>query len=213
MEQLQLFFTNSWVISFLTGLVVYSITKIWENFRTKKNYIRAVELANKEVFNTLKLCVPEDTLPNIYSLRALHLATSKRYGVKQKDLDSLSLIIFDLIKEIMDSSFLSYNDKIQYCRKLESLESSINEIKTETENDIDSNPFEKQIYNIIKNKQSTLLTNSSALILGLASVIISFGIEKASFSKITDSINSFEIILLIISFGSLLVALISFKKN
>lgn len=120
------FISNSWVISLAAGLIVYAITKSWEKFKDKKQYNQFVSLANKEVFNTLRQCIPEERLPNVYTLEAVHLSTSKQYGIKQEDMDTLIFIIFDLIKEVMDSNFLSYEDKIKYSDNLKILAESIN---------------------------------------------------------------------------------------
>lgn len=119
------FFSNSWVISFITGLLVYFLTKLWERLRERKQYKLAIFSANKEVFDTLKFAIPETVLPSVYVLRALHVSTAKQKNVKQEDMDSLNSIIFDLIKEIMESNFLSYENKIKYCMKLEELEQSL----------------------------------------------------------------------------------------
>ncbi|MES1040624.1 hypothetical protein [Peribacillus simplex] len=125
MDWLIAFIKNSWTVSIITGLVVYWMTKWWEKVRSKKQYFEAVTLASKEVFNTIKFCIPEETLPNIHILKALHSSTAKKYNVKSEDMDTLNIILYDLIKEIMDSNFLSYDNKIIYCNKLEILEGEL----------------------------------------------------------------------------------------
>jgi hypothetical protein len=119
------FFSNNWVVSILTGITVYIVTKIWESIREKRHYVNTLKLANQEVFNTIKITIPEDHLPSIHILRSLHSATAKRYGVKQDDMDNLISILDDLSKEILDSSFLSYDDKLKYCDKIIGVQSDL----------------------------------------------------------------------------------------
>jgi hypothetical protein len=119
------FLSNNWVVSIITGLLVYGITKAWEVFRSRRQYRLSVSLANKEVFDTIKFSIPENPLPSVYVLKALHASTAKQRNVKSGDMDSLSSIIFDLIKEIMDSNFLAYENKLKYCVNLEELERTL----------------------------------------------------------------------------------------
>jgi hypothetical protein len=119
------FLSNNWVISIITGLLVYGITKAWEVFRSRRQYRLSVNLANKEVFDTLKFSIPENPLPSVYVLKALHASTAKQRNVKSGDMDTLSSILFDLIKEIMDSNFLAYENKLKYCVNLEELERTL----------------------------------------------------------------------------------------
>lgn len=208
MELLRDFFTNSWVVSILTGLVVYLITKLWETIRAKKNYIQAVQSANKEVFNTLKLCVPEETLPDVYNLLALHFATAKRYSVKQVDMDTLDLIIFDLIKEIMDSSFLSYRDKLQYCSKLKKLELSFSDAVSEYQSKQLPDDSDR------KTKYFGEILISPALALGFTSTLIALGVEmKISINKLINNINVIESLVLILAFATLTIAVLSITKR
>lgn len=167
------FFTNSWVISIVTGLLVYGVTKGWEYFRARKQYRLSVSLANKEVFDTIKYTIPEETLPSVYVLKALHASTAKRQNVKQKDMDSLNSILFDLIKEIMDSNFLAYENKLRYCENLEKLEKSLIENSDDEENTKDGEE------NIRKKLRHSYIS-ASATLLAITSSFIAFTISTFS---------------------------------
>ncbi|MFC8689624.1 hypothetical protein, partial [Brevibacillus porteri] len=69
-------------------------------------------------FKTIKYSIPEEKLPSISILKSIHIATAKRYNVKLEDVDSLQAIFDDLIKEIMESNFLSHDNKLLYCQRL-----------------------------------------------------------------------------------------------
>jgi cellulose synthase/poly-beta-1,6-N-acetylglucosamine synthase-like glycosyltransferase len=115
---LEIMLANSWVVGITTGLVVYLITDSIKRITEKKEYLKRLTLVNNELLNTLKALIPEKNLPENYILISLHNATAIKYEVKRKDIDSLEIILDKLIKEIMDSSFLKYKDKIEYCTEI-----------------------------------------------------------------------------------------------
>ncbi|MFF0825990.1 hypothetical protein ACFYU8_05800 [Brevibacillus sp. NPDC003359] len=117
-EWLLIFFNNSWVTSIITGLLVFYLTDIYKRLKEKKSYFQKVGQVNKEIFKTIKYSIPEEKLPSISILKSIHIATAKRYNVKLEDVDSLQAIFDDLIKEIMDSNFLSHDNKLLYCQRL-----------------------------------------------------------------------------------------------
>lgn len=213
----QVFFGNSWVVSIITGIVVYIITKIWENFRAKKQYIQSVNLANREVFNTLKLCVPEENLPERYVLESLHYSTAKKYHVKQSDMDSLSMIIFDLIKEIMDSNFLSYDAKTNYCSKLKLLDISIT-TPDESESNKDKGDIEGlklELASIKFDLRTPFKELGITLIIPLISSIVAFFVSDQGSILFTliDARSAIEIIIAIILITTSTVLLYEkFKK-
>lgn len=117
-EWLLIFFNNSWVTSIITGLLVFYVTDVYKRLKEKKSYFQKVRLVNKEIFKTIKYSIPEEKLPSISILKSIHIATAKRYNVKLEDVDSLQAIFDDLIKEIMESNFLSHDNKLLYCQRL-----------------------------------------------------------------------------------------------
>jgi hypothetical protein len=198
------FITNSWVVSILTGLMVYGLTKLFETFKERRHYFNILKLANDEVFNTIKVMIPEETLPSPKVLFSLHRATAKKYGVKQEDMNVFPVIIDRLIKEILDSSFLSYQDKIIYSERLLSLTEntqSTNERYDEIKNNILLKEQRSKLYTIV----SLILALSSSLFVFLLDLVNS---KKLEINKETISnaiVTSFNSIGLMIYF---LIALI-----
>ncbi|WP_338472757.1 hypothetical protein R4Z10_08520 [Niallia sp. XMNu-256] len=195
------FFTNSWIVSIITGLFVYVVTKCWESFRNKRQYMQSVQLANKEVFDTFKLCVTEDNLPDMYIFWALHISTAKKFGVKQEDMDSLRLIIFDLIKEIMDSTFLPYEVKIKYCNQL--LDSAVSEQTLEA--------LLEEEKAMIETHKSTLapLKTMTSYLLAFAAAIITFGFLNSN--SVEALLNAWDMLKLMdfVSIAGLSVILVA----
>jgi hypothetical protein len=166
------FFANNWVVSIVTGLLVYAVTKFWEGFKEKKRYYNTLRTANDEVFNTIKVMIPEEKLPSSKILFSLHRATAKKYGIKQEDMDELPLIIDGLIKEILDSSFLSYQDKVIYSERLH---------KTSEETKTKSEKYDEIKSELLNNKKDGLFSSISlffAMLATLASFIVSYFDEK-----------------------------------
>lgn len=154
------FFSNNWVVSILTGIIVYVLTKLWETIKEKKWYLNTLKIANGEVFNTIKLMIPESELPTSKILFSLHRATAKKHSVKQEDMDELPIIIDGLIKEILDSSFLSYHDKTNYTNKLLALSEKI-QTNSEGYNEV-----------LLNNSTKSNLKNTFAVILSVISTFL-----------------------------------------
>ena len=131
MEKIILFLTNSWTISIITGLIVFFTTDFVKRYRSKKEYYQNVDLANQEMLNTLKILIPDQELPEPLIIKAMHLSTSRKYKVKLQDMGSLMLILDDLIKEIMDTSFLTYKNKVDYCNEVNQLKVKYQQGKNE----------------------------------------------------------------------------------
>lgn len=134
MEVILTILMNPWVISFTAAIIVYAVSEYVKIFREKKQYKQQVELANKEIISSLVNTIPEGELPSISTLFSIHKATAKKYNVSIDDMDSLTEIFDSIIKEIVDSNFLSYGDKIIYCDRIEDVKSKVNLMKLEISN-------------------------------------------------------------------------------
>lgn len=115
------FLTNPWTISIITGIIVFILTDFIKGYRRKKDYYQNAELANLEMLQTLKTLIPEQELPDISIIKSMHSSTARKYEINLEDMNSLDLILDDLIKEIMDTSFLAYKDKVVYSHGVKKL--------------------------------------------------------------------------------------------
>jgi hypothetical protein len=111
--------TNAWVVGIgggiLSGLLV---TWIWNLLLSKKKdreFQQQVATANREIIYAIRSGIPENSLPTRRVIEALIHSTARRYGLEPTDLYQPEELIEELIKEVMDSSFLSATKKAEYC--------------------------------------------------------------------------------------------------
>lgn len=116
---------NTWVAGIGTGLLsgflVTWVTNKLISKRDEKELARSIEAANKEVLYALRSEVSEEQVPTLEVVEALINATSRRYKLESRHLLRPKQIAEELIKEIMDSSFISSSTKKAFCESLKSL--------------------------------------------------------------------------------------------
>ncbi|AQP98862.1 hypothetical protein B0W48_03045 [Pseudoalteromonas aliena] len=115
-------FNNSWVIGIgggiLSGLIVTLITRYLFSKKDNKEYAQKVSTVNREVVYALRLGISEGHIPDNEVLASLINATARSYKVERGDVYQAKQIAEELIKEIMDSSFISSETKKNYCETL-----------------------------------------------------------------------------------------------
>ncbi len=108
---------NAWFIGIVggicSGIVVYIITR--HVFSNDKGYIQNISAVNKEVVYALRSGISEGHMPDEKVISSLIEATARKYKVERDDVFRPKQIAEDLIKEIMDSSFISSKTKKKYC--------------------------------------------------------------------------------------------------
>ena len=114
--------SNPWVIALvggvLSGLVVFLVTRFVLSKRENREYVQKVASANREILYAIRPGISEKVFPSEEVLRSLLVATARKYIVDQSDLWEPHELAQELVKEVMDSSFLSANDKADYCEGL-----------------------------------------------------------------------------------------------
>jgi hypothetical protein len=113
---------NSWIVGIgggvLSGLVVTAITRYLFSKRDNKEYLQKIEAVNREVIYALRPGISEGQIPTNDVLRSVVNATARKYKVNRTDVFRVDQIAEELIKEIMDSSFISSETKKSYCDTL-----------------------------------------------------------------------------------------------
>lgn len=203
LEWLLIFFNNSWVTSIITGLLVFYVTDIYKRLKEKKSYFQKVGQVNKEIFKTIKYSIPEEKLPSTSILKSIHIATAKRYNVKLEDVDSLQAIIDDLIKEVMDSNFLSHDNKLLYCQRLLDTQNGL------ITKNIEETTTVKQYVTFTSTKSTTLSLMFSTATSMFAATIV-FLLTTFKDNKFTEMFSTFiaENSLSLLNFALVIVALI-----
>jgi hypothetical protein len=115
-------FTNGWVVgiatSVLGGGLISLISWYLLSKRKRQEFLQRVALANREVMYAIRPGIAEGHIPSTDVLDAMANATARKYELERKDLFAPPELADELIKEVMDSSFLSSAQKMEYCAKL-----------------------------------------------------------------------------------------------
>ncbi|WP_416899113.1 MAG: hypothetical protein ACMVY4_05140 [Minwuia sp.] len=116
---------NPWVVGIgggiLSGLFVALVTRVIFGRRDKKEYNQKVFRANSEVVYAIRPGISEGIIPNGEVIKKLSSATARKYDVNDQDLYDIDEISGELIKEVMDSSFISAEMKNDYCVKISNI--------------------------------------------------------------------------------------------
>lgn len=159
---------NAWVVGIgggvLSGLFVAFVSRYIFSKRDNREYTQKVEAANREVIYALRPGISDGKIPTEDILDALLNATSRRYRVSKEDIFKPKQLAEELIKEIMDSSFITSDTKQKYCEALAHLIVSSNE-----DSSTDNLYYELEI---IKNDHRRRSNARMSAILGLASTLI-----------------------------------------
>jgi len=114
--------TNGWFVgigsSLLAGVVLSLVSWFLLTKRRRHKFLQLVMLANQEVTYAIRPGIAEGHIPGGNVLQAMANATARKYGLERRDLFTTAELADELVKEVMDSSFLSSAQKADYCSKL-----------------------------------------------------------------------------------------------
>jgi len=191
---------NGWVVGIgggiLSGLIVAWLTRTLFSKKDLRELAVNISLANREILYAIRPEISENSLPAIEVIEALKNATARKYKIEPTRLHGITEIVEELIKEIMDSSFISSTAKKDYC---ESLKTLIPEKTSELE--ALSEGREVFVARVeYKEKMTSLLSLTLGTIAALATMLsfLKSSFEPSSlFGKVTESI--FPMILVMFS--------------
>lgn len=113
---------NPWIVGIgggiLSGFIVTVVSRALLSRRDRREYLQKISSANREVIYALRASIPEGAIPSKDVVDALINATARKYSVERKDVYDSKEIAEELIKEVMDSSFISAKMKEDYCQRL-----------------------------------------------------------------------------------------------
>src|SRR5690554_6703440 len=113
---------NPWLVGIgggvLSGLIVALVTRFLFSRRENKEYLQRVSAVNREIVYALRPGISEGKIPSGEVLQSLINATSRKHKVDASDAYSSRQIAEELIKDIMDSNFISAETKKSYCDNL-----------------------------------------------------------------------------------------------
>ena len=182
---------NGWVIGIgggiLSGLIVAWLTRTLFSKKDLRELAVNISSANREVLYAIRPEISENSLPTAEIIESLRNATARKYKVEPERLHGITEIVEELIKEIMDSSFISSSAKKSYCESLKTLTpKKTSELEALSEN---REVFVARIE--YKERMTSLLSLTLGTIAALATMmsLIRSTFESSSFlGKITESI-------------------------
>ena len=113
---------NPWVLriggGLLSGLIVYLVSSLLVAKKEKKYYLRKLYAANLEILQTIRPMIAKDDLFDINLFNSIISSTANKYNVDKADLYNIQSLIDDIITDIMQSPFLTMEQKDLYCKNL-----------------------------------------------------------------------------------------------
>ena len=169
---------NPWIVGIgagvLSGLVGAYLTRLIFSRRDTREYVQKTHQANHEVLYAVRPGISEGVIPTNDVLRSLIAATARKYGVEAKDMHDLEAVSSELVKEVMDSSFISAASKQEFCEKPAQVrEDEPSESKVDAEYDYDVGARYRQQLVGVLGGVTGVLTAAGAVLLGF---------DKGSFS-------------------------------
>lgn len=114
---------NSWVTGIgggiFSGLIVFFITKWLFSDQSKREIAQKVLAANREIIYAIRAGIPDGIIADKSTIESLRSATARRGGVDLSLLLDNRGLVDELIKEVMDNSFISAKTKQDYCSQLQ----------------------------------------------------------------------------------------------
>jgi hypothetical protein len=194
---------NSWFVGIgggiLSGLIVAWLTRILFSKKDQRETAMKITSANQELIYAIRPEISENEVPSVEVLDALRNATARKYKLEPARLYTTKQIVEELIKEIMDSAFISSSTKKSYC---ESLRVSVPS-ETETEsNNVDNEVFVAKIE--YKEKMTALLSMTLGTIAALATML-SFLRSNLNASPILEKVGDTIFPMMLVMFSVVMV--------
>lgn len=109
------------IFGILLSLIVFLFTRHFFMKHGKTDYYKKLEVANNEMLYSIRPLLVEKKVPSKEILAAVRFSTAKKYGVQQNDLYDEFSMTSDLINETIANSFLTSDQKLEFCNLLQSI--------------------------------------------------------------------------------------------
>jgi len=178
---------NPWVTGIgggiISSLIVFFVTRYFFSKREKREYIQKVETANNEILYSIRPLVIEKNIPTKDILSAVRISTAKKYGVKQEDLYNEFSLSNDLINEIMGNSFLSSEQKLDFCKLLQTMK--------ETDKGINS---QKEVEVIYLNEKDSISSKYNSILLAMTTfaMVLTMTLFLTKNATVNDELGLFK---------------------
>lgn len=172
---------NPWFVGIgggvLSGIFVAIITRALFSRRDKREYFQKLNIANSEVLYAIRPGVSEGVIPERFIVDSLIEATSRKYSVDSEDMYDANILADELIKEVMDSSFISASAKKDFCDKLRTFK-----IEPEKGYAERSEPVrEYEVMAKYRKQTVAILSMMVGLLTGVMGILASFQVNNTKF--------------------------------
>lgn len=198
------FFNNPWTVgiggSIVSGIIVWFVTTKLLIRKVNTEYLRKIDQANNEILYSIRPSIAGKTFPSYNIVDAIRLATAKKYDIQEKEVISIGKLGNILIKEVMDNSFLSPEQKNDLCKELLTFQEPQ---KKKKESQKENNEQSKQKY-----YSTDLLAMTLGIFTSIASLMFIF---KSASTGIKDYSSTFFVFLL--PFFAIFIGIFSYILN
>ena len=153
---------NPWFVGIvggvLSGVAATWLSRLLFSKRDNREYAQKVAAVNREVIYSVRPGISEGNIPGVEVLNALVASTCRKYAVAVNDAFTVDQISEELVKEVMDSSFISSATKQDYCARLLAMQTPLPPAPEER-----VAVFKKASVESIENLRSKMLTQMSAI--------------------------------------------------
>jgi hypothetical protein len=171
---------NAWVVGIaggiLSGLIVNYLSRLLLSKKENREYLQKVASANRELILLIRPGIPEDFVPDVSVLESLVAATARKYTVDRQDIFRPKQIAEELMKEVMDSSFISSKIKKEYCERLSCLMLLPQEAENKSKKEITILSTDRPEEPLLAEYRQRLVATVSMMIATLAALMTSFAV-------------------------------------
>ena len=164
-------------------MIVFFVTKYFFSKKENREYLQKIKTANNEILYSIRPLVIEKKLPTSEVMSAIRLSIAKKYGIKQEDLYNDFSLYNDLVMEIMGNSFLSSEQKLDFCDLLKQMKNKQN-IKEKVEL-----VYIHEKNNVSSKYSSMLLALSSFTMVLTTTLLITKEVKTHAFDLFKENIS------------------------
>ena len=113
------FLSNSWVVSIISGILVFFVTNFFVILKSKRESRKQIYDANTRVLNHIRGYVVDNGLPSQIIIESVKKSIAREYNIKYNDLLSTKELCEELIKDIIGNIYISNDNRKIYINMLE----------------------------------------------------------------------------------------------
>lgn len=220
------FLSNSWVVSIISGIIVFVITNAVILLQNKRKHKKQIKDANLMILNRLRGYVVDNGLPQREIVNAIKSSIAREYDIKYEELLSIRELCEDLITDIIGNIYISNDNKVKYINILQEYlqkPSSFHEHNLDSNNVSDKTKIrtekvdyikkEKKVNSYTKIKYFSLIPTVLTIVAVLLSSYEKTGIELNKFDIYSIFIKAIFVVLIPITFFYVVPSLIYLNKQ